>query len=506
MLYKNRFRLKKLSEDINSNSFEFADCVISYLSTTLQIVVVYRPPPSRKNHLNVTVFLEEFSSFLERIVTTTRPLIIIGDYNFHLDNKNDRSAARFKEQLDAFSLVQHVRESTHKSGHTLDLVITRVGEETVRNVRVTDPAISDHCAVHCETLCLIKPSFEKREVSYRKLRSLDNELLIQDILKATLMNHGLTDVKSLVNCYYKTLRSLLDKHAPEKSRIMTIRPAAPWCSDTIKREKAKRRKLERIWRKDKLAIHRELYVEQCARVNTLIHESKMQFYANVIDENVIYQQILFSAIGKMLNLKTETKLPSHDNECDLANRFAEFFSKKVQRIRTSLPPTTNSTCADTNIAHNNTGVELSEFSPTSVNELSSLLKSISKKSCSLDPIPATVMKACYDTLLPVNTDIVNLSLENASVPTAFKQAVVDPILKKDSLDHEIFKNFSPISNLSFISKATGKVVAERLNCHLENANLHETFQSAYKKDHSTETALARIYNDILCAPLTIMNA
>ena len=88
--------------DISYNSFEFTDCVVSYSTTMLRIVVVYRPPPSRKSHLNVTVFLEEFSSFLERIVTTTGPLIIIGDFNFHLDNKNDGSAARFKEQLNAF--------------------------------------------------------------------------------------------------------------------------------------------------------------------------------------------------------------------------------------------------------------------------------------------------------------------------------------------------------------------------------------------------------------------
>ena len=58
-----------------------------------------------------------------------------------------------------------------------------------------------------------------------------------------------------------------------------------------------------------------------------------------------------------------------------------------------------------------------------------------------------------------------------------KQTVVDPIMKKDSLDHEVYKNYRPISNLSFISKATEK----RLNCHLDNANLHEIFQSAYKK-------------------------
>ena len=65
----------------------------------------------------------------------------------------------------------------------------------------------------------------------------------------------------------------------------------------------------------------------------------------------------------------------------------------------------------------------------------------------------------YDTLLPVVTDIVNLSIITATVPTAFKEAVVDPILKKDSLDYELYKNFRPISNLSFISKATEKVVA-----------------------------------------------
>lgn len=99
----------------------------------------------------------------------------------------------------------------------------------------------------------------------------------------------------------------------------------------------------------------------------------------------------------------------------------------------------------------------------------------------------------------VSTDIVNLSFNTAFVPAAFKEAVVDPILKKDSLDHEVYMNFKPISNLSFISKATEKVVAVRLNHHLEDASLHEIFQSAYKKGHSTETGFTRIHNDILRA-------
>ena len=50
-------------------------------------------------------------------------------------------------------------------------------------------------------------------------------------------------------------------------------------------------------------------------------------------------------------------------------------------------------------------------------------------------------------------------------------------------------NFRPISKLSFISKLTERVVLRRLIDHVSSGNLHETFQSAYKQKHSTETAL-----------------
>ena len=33
----------------NEQSFEFTDCTLIYASTSLRMVVVYRPPPSQKN-------------------------------------------------------------------------------------------------------------------------------------------------------------------------------------------------------------------------------------------------------------------------------------------------------------------------------------------------------------------------------------------------------------------------------------------------------------------------
>ena len=82
-------------------------------------------------------------------------------------------------------------------------------------------------------------------------------------------------------------------------------------------------------------------------------------------------------------------------------------------------------------------------------------------------------------------------------PNFFKQAHVTPILKKSSLDKEVFKNYRPVSNLNFISKILERVVAAQLQTHLDEAGLMTAFQSAYRKHHSTESALLNIQNAIL---------
>ena len=87
-------------------------------------------------------------------------------------------------------------------------------------------------------------------------------------------------------------------------------------------------------------------------------------------------------------------------------------------------------------------------------------------------------------------------ISNGVFPNAFKIAHVSPRLKKSSLNPEDFANYRPVSYLSFISKTLERVVAEQLVNHLEANGLSEPFQSAYRRHHSTETALIRIQTDI----------
>ena len=84
-------------------------------------------------------------------------------------------------------------------------------------------------------------------------------------------------------------------------------------------------------------------------------------------------------------------------------------------------------------------------------------------------------------------------------PSCYKEALVTPLLKKQSLDCNLLQNYRPISNLTLISKTIEKVVSAQLNTYLKDNNLLEPCQSAYRQGHSTETALVRVQNDVICA-------
>ena len=75
------------------------------------------------------------------------------------------------------------------------------------------------------------------------------------------------------------------------------------------------------------------------------------------------------------------------------------------------------------------------------------------------------------------------------MPGILKQAILKPLLKKPSLDSNDFKKYRAISYLRFISKTIEKCVAKQLIQYLDINDLGETYQSAYKRNHSTETAL-----------------
>ena len=116
-------------------TFEHCDVQFTNNSGLMNIIVVYRPPPTKRNGHMVGAFLDEFRSLLEDRMSSPGHLVILGDLNFHVDNAADSNAKKF---LYLLNFSQHITSITHKAGHTLDLVITRVSEAVIDNVTVSN--------------------------------------------------------------------------------------------------------------------------------------------------------------------------------------------------------------------------------------------------------------------------------------------------------------------------------------------------------------------------------
>ena len=239
----------------NLSSFENLVALAKYPIGSIRFVVIYRPTSSQ-----IKAFLEGFANLLEQLVPISGNLLIVGDFNFHLDDSNNTDATKLHNLLKSFNLKQHVATPTHSRGHILDLIITRSEDDLVDGIVVRDPTLSDRFAVHC-TLKLSKPRAEQHNIRYRKLRFVDMSALCKDLRDSIVLQENITYLPTLVDKYEIELKRVLDIHAQEKKRTITVRPTAALYNGDIDREKRKRRKLERRWRKSRLVIDRELYKE-----------------------------------------------------------------------------------------------------------------------------------------------------------------------------------------------------------------------------------------------------
>ena len=166
---------------------------------------------------------------------------------------------------------------------------------------------SDHYAILCSVV-FSRPKPGKAHFTFQKFRDIEMDSWKKDIPNSVLYTStpDLADVNSLLNQYNVVLSDLIDKHAPECSRSITLRPNAPWFNDNLRAMKSQRRKLERKYLLTRLEVHRQMYT----------------------DNNQ-----LFSMVDGLFKVKRLPPLPSHVSSRSLAEDFGEFFHSKIEKIR-----------------------------------------------------------------------------------------------------------------------------------------------------------------------------
>ena len=146
-----------------TEALEFSEWIIkSTGSCNIRLIILYRPPYSDDHRVPVSLFLNEFSCYMESIVLSNyKHLFIAGDFNLHVDMASDIDARKFLDLINSLGLQQHVDKPTHIHLHTLDLIITRKTSTIIQSVPRVHRHFSDHACV-IGHLRIDKPSVKIR--------------------------------------------------------------------------------------------------------------------------------------------------------------------------------------------------------------------------------------------------------------------------------------------------------------------------------------------------------
>lgn len=99
------------------SSFEYHS--LTLVTPSILFICIYWPPR------HFSEFITDFSDLLSKdFVHSKHKIIIVGDFNMHVNNQSDSLAREFLYLLNYMNFKQHVLKPTHNKGHILDLAIT----------------------------------------------------------------------------------------------------------------------------------------------------------------------------------------------------------------------------------------------------------------------------------------------------------------------------------------------------------------------------------------------
>jgi hypothetical protein len=449
----------------------------------------------------LNVFFEDLDDFLATIFIKFNKILICGDINLHLDNFKAPTTTKFTELISSYGLHQLLSCATQRSGHTLDVVITsnKIINESSLNVGLFDATLFPSCdhfpiVFKIQSDLATKATDGLKPISFRNTKKINTESFRSDLSTSlSVLNDNTIPFSEMITLYDGECLQVLDSHAPLLHKQIKDRPSAPWFDGEYKVLRIKRRKAEKQFIKSGRPEHKALYVELRESCNLLSATKKKQFYRDQFQKHNHSPKSLYQFVDHFMDKDKTLILPPNESLQQTVEDFNNYFQDKVDKIRSGFNGNQES---DTE--HNIPGCTLTTFEPTTVEEVKEILKDIEIKSSTNDPLPANIVKDNLDLLVPHLVTIVNLSLSSGSMEGA-KLAHITPLVKNLGLDQAELKSYRPISNLSFVGKLIERVVLRRLNNHLESNNLNIPWQSGYKKNHSTETLLIRVVNDLLIA-------
>ena len=420
----------------------------------------------------------------------------MGDFNIRLD-KPDSLSLEFIDLMEVQGFNQLVKNSTHNAGGCLDLIFAPFWFP-IDNINVLDTkALADHYPITFDIKLTTTKLPSHFEIKHRNWDKIDSNILKNSIQEVTdkILDHDIINSSNINNSiinFNMKISQELDKQAPVLSKRVKVKKHLV-ANKEIQDARRVKRRVENMFRKiksDENKLQLKIARKNLARI---VREARAQFFKDKFREVKHDAKKTFKIVNQLLNKNQDKILPSYTNEKSLADKFAVFYRSKIEDIRASL----NSTIIEKPTSNIDIALQLNEFTEVTTEDIIEIITHLANKQSITDPIPCKFVKLCKSELAPFFKKLINSSFKFGYFPDYIKTGIITPILKHIRLDRELLNSFRPVCSLTILSKIFEICALKQLTTHLQTNNLYCKYQSAYRKDHSTETALMKVYDDIL---------
>ena len=456
-------------------------------NTKVLVAALYKAPKSK---------YWVFNNILEELAFLTSKYehsIIMGDLNINQLQKNTASYRylhnAFINPLQLTQLVSKPTRITDKSETLIDLILV-TAPENVKVSNVTDiPGISDHCFIYM-AYAINRKKHKPQFITRRDFRNFSEADFCKDMEKAPWGNiyapHE-DEIDQQVSILENIYTDIIEKHAPMRKVKVRNPSPTPWITDEIIEAMDQRDKYKCKFNHYRDPLIFDIYKKLKNHVNNLIRRAKIKDFRERVNSKILQAKAFHLALKQCFVVDSKKKSfadmnldPNKLNACFTLHNNADIDEAMID-LQISLIKRRTSPFS----------LFLREVSEQ---EVMKIVKSLKSNSAGVDGINTLFLKKSIKYSIHAITEVMNTSIKYSIFPSRWKAAIVIPIPKCDNPTSE--KDFRPISLLCVFSKILEKIIAAQLIEYLVNTSLFDKFQSAYRKFHSTTTALLYILDQI----------
>ena len=263
----------------------------------------------------IMTFLDELTDWVAEYIMNDTNVIILGDFNLHVNDFNDGNVMNFIESTQALVLEQKVNFPTHTSGNTLDLVFMELFNGLKIQKCTQDDFISDHYIVKCN-LNVKRLEITRKVLSYCKLKDIN----IQNMINSVSINYG-DDLDGLVDQFDNALSMALDEVAPIQTKLQTARKSIPWFTDEVKECKQFMRRRKKIWMKYKSDGTKTAFIKARSKYKQQLRRAKIGIISTKVIDCGTDTRKLYSLVNGLIGLTTQNPQPDNQANEELVEEF-----------------------------------------------------------------------------------------------------------------------------------------------------------------------------------------